>query len=76
MRSISLKLPEELDERITAIARRRRTNRSAVVREALQAFTEGRSAESVTAAAGNLVGSLHGPADLATAAKHLAGFGE
>ncbi len=77
MRAVSLKLPEHLDQKITAIARKRRSNRSAVMREALEAFTAGRSAKtSVTAAAGDLVGSLQGPDDLATAPEHFSGFGK
>ena len=38
MKTISLKLPDELDARISAIARRRRSNRSEVVRNALDAY--------------------------------------
>lgn len=77
MRAVSLKLPDQLDQKITALARRRRSNRSAVIREALEAFTSRRSAKaSVTAAAGDLVGSLEGPTDLATAPEHFAGFGK
>lgn len=77
MRSVSLKLPDQLDQKITAIARRRRSNRSAVMREALEAFTATRSAKnSVLAAAGDVVGAFEGPDDLATAPKHLAGFGK
>jgi metal-responsive CopG/Arc/MetJ family transcriptional regulator len=77
MRAISLKLPEELDQKLTTLARRRKSSRSAVMRQALEAFTEGVSGKSsVTAAAGDLVGSLRGPGDLATAAEHMAGYGK
>lgn len=77
MRAISLKLPDQLDQKITALARRRRSSRSAVMREALEAFTATGSARtSVTAAAGELVGALRGPQDLATSAEHLAGYGK
>ena len=77
MRTVSLKLPDQLDQKITAIARRKRSNRSVVIREALEAFTASRSKElSVTAAAGDLVGAFEGPADLSTAAEHMAGYGK
>lgn len=77
MRPISIKLSAPLDQKLTAIARRRHTNRSTVMREALETYVAGRPGRaSVTAAAGDLVGSLHGPEDLATAARHLAGYGK
>ena len=77
MRAISLKLTEHLDQKLTALVRRRRSNRSTVLREALEAFTGGRAVKpSVTAAATGLVGSLQGPADLSTAVAHLAGYGK
>ncbi|HXT99058.1 MAG TPA: ribbon-helix-helix protein, CopG family [Polyangia bacterium] len=77
MRAISLKVPQQLDDKITALARRSRSNRSAVMREALEAFTASRSAKlSVTAAAGDLVGSLKGPEDLSTSASRMADYGK
>ncbi len=36
MRTVSFKLPEQLDNELTALAKRRRSSRSALVREALQ----------------------------------------
>lgn len=75
MRVVSIKLPEELDRKLSEIARRRNASRSAILREALESFARG-SKRSVTAAAGELVGSLRGPHDLASNAKHLAGYGE
>ena len=75
MRVVSLKLPEDLDRELTRIARRRNASRSAVFREALESFARG-SQRSVTAAAGDLVGSLRGPRDLSTSRKHLSGYGE
>lgn len=75
MRIVSIKLPEELDHELDEIARRRNASRSAILREALESFARG-SKRSVTAAAGNLVGSLRGPRDLSTHAKHMSGYGE
>jgi predicted transcriptional regulator len=75
MRVVSIKLPEELDEQLTEIARRRNASRSAILREALEAFARG-SRRSVTQAAGDLVGSVRGAADLSSSKKHMAGYGE
>jgi len=75
MRVVSIKLPEKLDEELSDIARRRNASRSAILREALQSFARG-SRRSVTAAAADLVGSLHGPRDLSTNPKHMSGYGE
>jgi metal-responsive CopG/Arc/MetJ family transcriptional regulator len=75
MRVVSIKLPDELDQQLTEIARRRNASRSAILREALESFARG-SKRSVTAAAGELVGSLNGPRDLSSNAKHMSGYGE
>jgi metal-responsive CopG/Arc/MetJ family transcriptional regulator len=75
MRVVSIKLPQELDEQLTEIARRRNASRSAILRAALEAFARG-SQRSVTQAAGDLVGSVRGPKDLSTSPKHMAGYGE
>jgi predicted transcriptional regulator len=74
MRVVSLKLPDELDRRLTELARRRRTSRSALFREALQGYS-GKTRRSVTAVAGDLVGSLDGPKDLSSSPRHMAGYG-
>jgi predicted transcriptional regulator len=74
MRTISLKLPEELDQRLTDLAEQRGLSRSAIIREALESFTA-RSGESVTSRAGELVGSLEGPSDLSANPRHLQGYG-
>jgi len=75
MRVVSIKLPEELDQELSEIARRRNASRSVILREALEAFAR-KPRKSVTAAAGKLVGSLHGPRDLSTGRKHMSGYGE
>lgn len=73
--TISLKLPGPLHDALNALARRRKSSRSALVREALHAVTRAKQ-PSVTAAAGDLVGSLDGPADLSTNSKQLRGYGK
>jgi metal-responsive CopG/Arc/MetJ family transcriptional regulator len=75
MRVVSIKLPEDLDQELSEIAKRRNASRSAILREALESFARG-SKRSATSAAGDLVGSLRGPRDLSTHRKHLSGYGE
>ena len=74
MRTVSFKLPEELDDALNELARARGASRSALVREALEALAKGKR-RSVTALAGELVGSVDGPTDLATNRKHMAAYG-
>jgi Arc/MetJ-type ribon-helix-helix transcriptional regulator len=75
MRTVSFKLPEDLDNALNELARTRRSSRSALVREALESLAKGKC-RSVTALAGDLVGSVAGPSDLATNRKHLSGYGK
>lgn len=75
MRTISIKLPEELDRALTELAKRCNASRSALLRQALEAFTK-RQVRSVLEAAGDLAGSLDGPKDLSSAFKHMKGYGE
>jgi metal-responsive CopG/Arc/MetJ family transcriptional regulator len=75
MRVVSIKLPEDLDDELTEIAKRRNASRSAILREALESFAKGPK-RSVVSVAGELVGSLRGPKDLSTNPKHLSGYGE
>jgi predicted transcriptional regulator len=75
MRTVSFKLPGDLDDALNDLARARGASRSALVREALESLAKGKR-NSVTALAGDLVGSVEGPADLATNRKHMAGYGK
>ncbi|HSU97517.1 MAG TPA: CopG family transcriptional regulator [Gemmatimonadaceae bacterium] len=75
MRTVSFKLPEDLDEALTGLARRRNASRSALVRDALRAVTAG-SDRSVTNVVDQLVKPFDGPADLSTNPKHMTGYGK
>lgn len=75
MRTVSFKLPEELDDTLSDLARSRRASRSALVREALESLAKG-PRRSVTSVAGSLVGSVEGPADLASNPEHMSRYGK
>ena len=75
MRTVSFKLSEQLDDALSDLARRRKSSRSALVREALEALATGRR-RSVTLVVDELVGSLDGPTDLSMNPKHMTGYGK
>ena len=75
MRTVSFKLPEHLDDALSDLARRRKSSRAALVREALEGLATG-GRRSVTAAVDGLVSPLDGPTDLSTNPTHLAGYGK
>jgi predicted transcriptional regulator len=74
MRTVSFKLPERLDDALSALARQRKSSRSALAREALEALAKSKR-RSVTAAVDELVDPLEGPSDLSTNPKHMVGYG-
>lgn len=74
MRTISLKLPEHLDELLETLARQRKLSRSAVVREAIAAYAA-QETPSVAARVSELVGTVEGPEDLSVNPRHLRGYG-
>ena len=76
MRIVSIKLPPDMDRELTLIARKRRSTRSAVVRDALNAYSR-KTRKSVITAAGGLVGSMQGgPPDLSVGSRHLTNHGK
>jgi hypothetical protein len=79
MKTVSLKLPATLSARLDRAARQRGQSKSAIVREALQSFLNGKHAGarplSALDLAGDLVGCAEGPGDLSTNPKYLEGFG-
>lgn len=75
MRTVSFKLSKALDRRLAALARQRKTSRSALLREAIELYAAN-PAQSVTAAAAELVGALRGPGDLSSSSRHVAGYGD
>ena len=78
MKTISLKLSETLDLRLNGVAKLRDTSKSEIIREAIESFLGDQQTAtqlSFRQAAGELLGSLDGPADLASNPKHLKGYG-
>lgn len=78
MTPISLKMPRRLALEISEAARRRGVSRSALIREALEAFLRAEGADEAGSAlsmATDLVGSFPGPADLSENPDYLRGFG-
>lgn len=79
MTTISLKVPEELVSRMDAVARARKTSRSALLREALEDKLKSaarKSTPSLFDQSADLCGHGNsGLGDLASNSKHLDGFG-
>lgn len=74
MRVVSFGLPANLDLALTALARQRQVSRSVLVREALENHLKP-AHRSALDLAGNLVGSIDGPAGLSASSKRMKGFG-
>ncbi len=77
MKTISLKLPAELETQLARLSRQRSVTRSEIVRAALEAYLAkgDTTRRSCLDLAGDLAGSLDGPADLASNPRHLKGYG-
>lgn len=79
MNVISLKVPDVLAAELAAAANHRGMTKSALVREAIQAFLrEGDSVQSDSALSrvADLVGAFPGPPDLSVNKEYLKGMGE
>ena len=79
MKPVSLKMPQHLAREISEVARRRGVSRSALIREALEAFLRAERtspADSALSRAVDLAGAFPGPDDLSANPDYLRGFGE
>ena len=79
MKTISLKVTGSLNESLAKVAGKRGASKSAVVREALEAYI--RSEKNVQPGscleqARDLVGRVKGPPDLSVHKKYMKGFGK
>ena len=78
MKTLSVKVPEGMEARIAALARRKSLKRSEIVRRALVRFLserDGGVGDSFFDLARDLAGCVSGPADLSVAPRHLKGYG-
>lgn len=78
MSTVSLKVSDPLAAELAETARRRGVSKSALIRDALEAYLHGSGAArsgSALSKAADLVGSLSGPEDLSTNKDYLEGFG-
>ncbi len=81
MKTISLKLPDELHARLERSAQRQGQGKSEVVRTALEQYLKADRAGKTSVSlmlqrAGNLIGCLDLPADLSTNPHYMEGLGE
>jgi len=77
MKRMTVRVPDTLVTRLNLAARKHGTTRSAVVRDALEAYL-GQfrpAAASCLDVVADLVGTGAGPADLASNRRHLRGYG-
>ena len=77
MKTISVKVPDEINARLEARARRVGKSKSELIREAPAGVhdEQGRSGASCLDLVSDLVGSAHGPGDLASNPKHMREYG-
>jgi hypothetical protein len=78
MKPFSVKLPDDVEERLKDAAWARSVSRSDLVREAIAEYLvqdPEMPSGSALAAVQDLVGSLEGPEDLSTNPDHLRGYG-
>ncbi len=78
MKTLTVKVPEELDLKLSAVAAKMRESKSALIRAALDHIVK--SSEAITPnscldLAKDLSGSVEGPSDLSYNTKHLKGYG-
>ena len=79
MKTLSLKLPESLLEKLDAAARKRGENRSTFLREAIETFLTdefGVKGGTCLELSRDLAGSLKGPQDLSYNKKRMDGYGQ
>lgn len=78
MKTLSLKLPDALDAKLTLLARQRQRSKSAVVREAIETLFRGNGtaqAGSFLDLAKDFAGCLEGPGDLSVNKEYFRDFG-
>ena len=78
MKTLTVKVPEELDTRLVALAAERGESKSAVIRTALEQIVENNGvsgANSCWSLARDIAGSVEGPEDLSHNKLYIKGYG-
>jgi metal-responsive CopG/Arc/MetJ family transcriptional regulator len=79
MKTVSLKLPAALDAKLALAAKKSRTTKSVVIRQALDSYLNGNkrlNKGSFLELAAKGVGCVEGPRDLSYNPEHMRGFGK
>ena len=79
MKTTSIKLDEDLENKVNYLSKKKGISKSMLVREALAEYlsnNEIKTKSSFSALAKDLSGSLEGPTDLSTNPKYLSNFGK
>ncbi len=78
MKTLSLKLPEQLFQKLAHLSEKRRESRSALVREAIETLVSGDSSQNMSCLelAEDLSGCVEGPEDLSFNKTHMRGYGQ
>jgi len=79
MKTVSLKLPDQLDAKLAIAAKRGRTTKAAVARKALDAYLNGKKPAkkgSFLELAGDAIGCVEGPGDLSYNPDYMRDFGK
>jgi predicted DNA-binding protein len=78
MRTLTVKVPEELDLKLAAVAKKMRESKSNLIRTAIEnivASSEDITPNSCLDLAKDLIGSVEGPRDLSHNKKYFKGYG-
>jgi len=79
MKTLTVKVPEELDLKLAAVAAKRGESKSNLIRTAINSILKENKAvipNSCLDMAKDLVGSVEGPSDLSCNKRHLKGYGK
>ena len=79
MKITSIKIDEDLENKIAYLSKKKGVSKSMLIREAIAEYllkSELKAESSFSALAKDLSGSLEGPSDLSTNPKYLSGFGK
>ncbi len=79
MKTLTVKVPEDLELKLAAIAAKRGESKSTLVRAAIESIVNANDAitpHSCLDLAKDIVGSVEGPSDLSYNKRHLKGYGQ